>query len=371
MRVSLSFIYLQKAYKYNREGKNSLGFICFKKAAQRGNIHAQFLVGTILSTGKINPNTEKICNINKKVAALLYEQAAKHNHLQAINYLALMYEKGDGIEKNLKKAIELYTQGTLYNCAESHLGLGYVYCKLQDWSNAYKHYKLAAEKQNPNAMFCLARMYEKGQGVLRNSEKSLTWLKSSADMNFPPAQCSLGIIYLSNNVQEAERLLRLSSEKGYSEAQYNLGLMYYEGNGVAKNYQEALKLYRLAAAQGHLSALNNLGCMFKCGYGVDQDFREAYRLFSLTAAKGNAIGQYNLALLYADGQGVCKDAKEAVRLFRLAAEQGLAKAQNNLGCMFINGEGVIKDIEEAKRLYCLAAAQGDQEAQQNLENITK
>ena len=81
-----------------------------------------------------------------------------------------------------------------------------------------------------------------------------------------------------------------------------------------------------AAAQGHSGAQVKLGLMFENGQGVAKDDAEAVRLYRLAAAQGNASAQYNLGLMFEDGEGVAKDDAEAVRLYRLAAAQGHAKA---------------------------------------------
>ena len=47
---------------------------------------------------------------------------------------------------------------------------------------------------------------------------------------------------------------RKAADQGYVFAQFNLGLMYANGQGVAKNQKEAVAWYRKAAAAGNESA---------------------------------------------------------------------------------------------------------------------
>ena len=103
--------------------------------------------------------------------------------------------------------------------------------------------------------------------------------------------------YNKSDYKTALRLWRPLADKGDARAQYNLGVMYHDGQGVARDYAQAVKLYRLAADQG------------------------------------DARAQFNLGLMYADGQGVARDYAQAAKLYRLAADQGDAKAQFNLGLM--------------------------------------
>ena len=51
---------------------------------------------------------------------------------------------------------------------------------------------------------------------------------------------------------------RRGAEQGDADAQFNLGVMYAEGEGVARDDAEARRWYRKAAEQGHADAQHNL-----------------------------------------------------------------------------------------------------------------
>ena len=69
-------------------------------------------------------------------------------------------------------------------------------------------------------------------------------------------------------------------------AQYNLGVMYANGQGVAKDESTAAEWYRKAAEQGDAEAQFNIGLMFVNGKGVPQSFSEALRWFRKAEAQG-------------------------------------------------------------------------------------
>ena len=71
---------------------------------------------------------------------------------------------------------------------------------------------------------------------------------------------------------------RTLAERGDADAQYNLGVMYANGEGVARDYAEAVSWYRMAAEQGHAVAQNKLGVRYACGEGVARDYAEAVAL---------------------------------------------------------------------------------------------
>ncbi len=53
---------------------------------------------------------------------------------------------------------------------------------------------------------------------------------------------------------KSSKWFHTAAELGHARAQYGLGLMYMNGEGVAKNDQEAVKWYRKSAAQGYVKA---------------------------------------------------------------------------------------------------------------------
>ena len=98
-----------------------------------------------------------------------------------------MYAKGQGVQKDFKKAIE--------------------------W------YQLAATQGDAHAQHNLGVMYAKGEGVPRDFKEAVRWY-------------------------------RLAAEQGEARDQGNLGLMYAKGKGVLQDYVLAHMWFNLAAAQG-------------------------------------------------------------------------------------------------------------------------
>ena len=89
---------------------------------------------------------------------------------------------------------------------------------------------------------------------------------------------------------EAAKWYRLAAEQGDARGQYKLGVMYDNGEGLAKDVGEALKWYRLAAEQGDACAQYSLGWMYENGDGVDKDLAEALKWYRLAALQGDSDG---------------------------------------------------------------------------------
>ena len=158
--------------------------------------------------------------------------------------------------------------------------------------------KKDAESGDAEAQNNLGVMYYKGLGVPEDYAEAVKWYRLAADQGYADAQCNLGVMYdngqgVPQDYAEAVKWTRLAADQGDAEAQFNLGVMYHDGRGVSQDYAEAVKWYRLAADQGYADAQGNLGVMYHDGRGVPQDYGEAYAWFSVAAAFGDANAANN------------------------------------------------------------------------------
>ena len=128
-------------------------------------------------------------------------------------------------------------------------------------------------------------MYDNGQGVPQNYAEAVKWYRLAADQGDAGAQYNLGVMYdqgrgVPQNYAEAVKWYRLAADQGDAIAQYNLGVMYDKGQGVPQNYAEAVKWYRLAADQGYAGAQYNLGVMYDKGRGRAAELRRGREVVS-------------------------------------------------------------------------------------------
>lgn len=114
--------------------------------------------------------------------------------------------------------------------------------------------------------------------------------------------------YQGGDYQTALRELQPLAERGVPEAQFVLGVMYGDGQGVAKNPSESLKWLRRAAEQGYADAQVDLGSRYSFGWeGVPEDDAEAVKWYRRAAEQGNPVAQHNLGSMYSVGRGVTQD----------------------------------------------------------------
>ncbi len=220
--------------------------------------------------------------------------------------LGVCHEFGNGVEKDLVKAVE--------------------------W------YRRAAEQGLPRAQYNLGVCYEFGKGMWKHMPSAIEWYTKAAEQGYAEAQCNLAVCF-----------------------EFGTGV-----TGVMKNTAKAVEWYRRAAEQGLPRAQCNLGVCYEYGTGVEKDAAKAVEWYRKAAEQGHARGQCYLGECYEHGTGVEKDAAKAVEWYRRAAEQELPRAQCNLGVCYEHGTGVEKDAAKAVEWYAKAAEQGDKRAVKHL-----
>jgi TPR repeat protein len=89
-------------------------------------------------------------------------------------------------------------------------------------------------------------MYREGKGVTQDYEEAVKWFRQAAEQGFAEGQNNLGWMYqnglgVTKNVDEAVKWYKKSAEQGLATAKDNLGQM---GLGVSPDAVEAVKWYR-------------------------------------------------------------------------------------------------------------------------------
>ena len=102
-----------------------------------------------------------------------------------------------------------------------------------------------------DAQYRLWKMYYNGESVAQDYQEAVKWLRLAAEQGEADAQYRLGFMYykgegVAQNYQEAVKWLRLAAEQGDTYAQVHLGVMYTNGEGVAQDYQEAVKWFTVS-----------------------------------------------------------------------------------------------------------------------------
>lgn len=161
-----------------------------------------------------------------------------------------------------------------------------------------------------------------------------------------------------------------AAEAGQPMALYRLGMMYENGDGVAKDPVKAFG-YFSQIANDHADAAPKglesdivaqsfvkVGEYYKEGLpdaGITPDSDRSHALLLHAASYfGDADAQYRVGKLYLDENELGVNPLQSARWFSLAARKGHVGAQAELGNMLFNGSGVISQPAEGLMWLTLA-----------------
>ena len=187
-----------------------------------------------------------------------------------------------------------------------------------------------AAQGDAEAQFRLGRMYRHGLGVPQDFQEAVKWYRKAADQGNAEAQFRLGMLYefgrgVPRDFVQAVKWYRKAADQGNAKALIRIGQMYAHGQGVPRDSVQAAKWYEKAAAQGDLEGQLALGASYENGFGVPKDYVRAYMWFNLAAASENddvqklfIINRNRVTLLMTPDQ-----IAEAKRLTQQCQAQGL------------------------------------------------
>lgn len=192
---------------------------------------------------------------------------AEHGDAKFQYAYGVCYEKGWGVEQDLKEALA--------------------------W------YRKAAAQENGPAYNSLGNFYRTGSAVKADPKQAFDWYQKGA------------------------------AEKD-AQAMLNLGNCYFYGMGVEKDEKTAVKWWKEAADAGNVYAISQMGDCYYYGVGTEKDLTKAVEYLSQAADHNIANAQYRLGILYYMGNGVEQDQTYAKLLMRKASDGGMKEAQDFL-----------------------------------------
>ena len=170
----------------------------------------------------------------------------------------------------------------------------------QDYAEAMRWYRKAADQGNAVAQYNLGGLYENGRGVAQDYAEAMRWYRKAADQG------------IRRRAVQPRRCTRMAGAWRRTTPR--------RCAGIARPPTRDMPPPRTTSA----------GCTRMAGAWRRTD-AEAMRWYRKAADQGNAIAQYNLGWMYENGRGVVQDDAEAMQWYRKAADQGYAAAQYNIG----------------------------------------
>lgn len=157
---------------------------------------------------------------------------------------------------------------------------------------AFEIWEPLAYQGDAEAQNMLGYMYRFGQGVPQDYGEARKWYRLAADQGNATAQNNLGVLYRlglggPQDFQTALHWFRRAADQGDGGAQNHLGLMYYKGEGVSQDNVQAYMWATLAAEQGLDQAIQALGFLEQ--EMSSEQIEEARRLAKEWKPKGPEI----------------------------------------------------------------------------------
>ena len=160
--------------------KSKVGFLLVAISLLAVGVHAETQAPELLSTG--SPEQVKLKNVESSNPADIYQLATK-------------YEDGNGMPRDMEKAIALYRQAAERGYIPAQTYLGVIYDKGRgvqpDDAEAIRWYRLAAEKDDPQSQFNLGVFLVEGRGTAKNEKEGWDLIRKAAGNGYKPASAAL------------------------------------------------------------------------------------------------------------------------------------------------------------------------------------
>jgi TPR repeat protein len=116
--------------------------------------------------------------------------------------------------------------------------------------------KILAEWGKTTSQYELGLMYYNGQGVEQNYKEAFKWFRLAAQKGLPDALFYFGLMHyegkaVAQNYSNALLLFLEAAKQGQAQAQFIIGNMYLSDQGVKRNYIKAYAWMSIAFKNGN------------------------------------------------------------------------------------------------------------------------
>jgi len=135
-----------------------------------------------------------------------------------------------------------------------------------------------------------------GNGVRKNVQEALCWLRKAFRAGDPCAAQNIAITYRENgDLKTAFKWFRRAAEVDNGDALIQLGIHYYWGKGVRRNPGAAVRCFRVATKAKNISGVGRddafflLGIAYYEGRGVQASIPNAKKFFEQANIDGDHV----------------------------------------------------------------------------------
>lgn len=259
-------------------------------------------------------------------AISIYNKGHEEGNLKCTQRLGIMYYNGEGVEKDLEKAIE--------------------------------YMEIAAAKKEPHAMYVLAVAYYRlNKFGDKTSDIAKELLKEAYELGSPYAADYLACIMLNElkegkdiNKNELVIYIKFGVENELKESIFKYGYIYEKGIGIEQNYEKAYYYYTLAAETKYIKAMIKLGDWYKIGIFLNRNIDLAIKWYEKAAKEDDMEAIEKLIEIYENGIGGRRsDIKAIYYVFKLIDLDAI-KGKEKLVYYCFKGIGIEENKEKGYEL---------------------
>ncbi len=337
---ALNFLGLMYLQGYGVAVNKQVAFNMFSRSAETGYNWGQFNLGYAYYSGNVIKQ-----DYNKAVYWL--QKAAQQEIQDAYYYLGMMYYEGTGVTKDLLKSEDYFLKAARMDYVPSYAMLAAITDRPEYEASspgnmkeeAVWWYIKAAENDNEDTSspFRLGNMYSSGKIVSKDDTEAFKWYKLAAERGHALATNIVGLCYeegdgVPKNDQEAVKWYAKAIEYGnITFGAYNLGRMYYYGKGVPQDYARAFELFTQANGAGNSDGGAFLGDMYALGQFVEKDVQKAEMEYINAMENNSSMARYALGnLYYKESLPANEQDIHVIKLYRIAADRNFAPAREKL-----------------------------------------
>lgn len=262
--------------------------------------------------------------INQAIS--IYNQGHEEGNLKCTQRLGIMYYNGEGVEKDLERAME--------------------------------YMEIAAAKKEPHAMYVLAVAYYRlNKFGDKTSDIAKELLKEAYELGSPYAADYLACIMLNElkegkdiNKNELVIYIKFGVENKLKESIFKYGYIYEKGIGIEQNYEKAYYYYTLAAETKYIKAMIKLGDWYKTGIFLNRNIDLAIKWYEKAAKEDDIEAIEKLIEIYENGIGGRRsDIKAIYYVFKLIDLDAI-KGKEKLVYYCFKGIGIEENNEKGYEL---------------------
>ncbi|MBE0537915.1 MAG: sel1 repeat family protein [Phycisphaerae bacterium] len=373
------------------------------KAAMAGDLIDIFAISglkDLVEEGHLRPDA---------YVAILRECADNGNDVATEN-LAGVYEEGKYVDKDINKAIELFSkagQGFYFEldsrvprlpaekavpCMEKRAALGDTFSMnelgricLENRDvpgmavKAFMWYEKAAHCDDLDGMVAVARMYAKGLGVQQDYSRAVRWYLRASKSEYFKAQAMLELADFYEKGLGVDRNLETAAmwrdtangltvvditktvnqaKSGNKYAMYAMAEYYAHVRRTPENTAKALEWYTRAGESGHEGAMRKLAQSYDYrGHLGPKDIVKSIYWYEKLAEMNDVDAMLALGRISPPGKNKAAqraDRQEwyarATKVLSQQVADGDPDAMQKLGRCYLSGDGVIADYAKALRL---------------------